>query len=286
MVWPKFRSSRMPSSRGSWLTIELFTCAPMATAARSAARSPASMRSSPRPSCATDSRSNRNALFTTSARPDESCRGGSDVRTDTSAKTASGKWNAPTRFFPAAMSTAVLPPIEASAIPRSVVGICAIRIPLHVERDVDVGVGVAPFREDRPCALARPYVLIRPFRHGGLDARGNAVDRAAQPDDEAEVPHDRAIGLTDRCATAGIDDHPRRRWSKLGENARLEVTEAVHSFLLDDVLAALARPPLDLAVEVDHGGAEVAREERRHRGLADARRTDQEQVHQRRWSIG
>src|SRR5439155_80205 len=65
------------------------------------------------------------------ARTDSSCgRSAGDVaRTERSAKTASGEWNAPTRFLPAAMSMAVFPPIAASAIPRSVVGICATRTP-------------------------------------------------------------------------------------------------------------------------------------------------------------
>jgi hypothetical protein len=43
--------------------------------------------------------------------------------------TPAGGWNAPTRFLPSAMFTAVLPPTAASTMPSSVVGTCTSRTP-------------------------------------------------------------------------------------------------------------------------------------------------------------
>ena len=63
--------------------------------------------------------------LTTSASPAIRSRAGSVSRKPTSATTARGWWNAPTRFLPAPRSTPVLPPTEASTIASSVVGTSA-----------------------------------------------------------------------------------------------------------------------------------------------------------------
>ena len=63
--------------------------------------------------------------LTTSANPAARSRSGSVSRNPRSAITAFGWWNAPTRFFPAARSTPVLPPTEASTMASNVVGIVA-----------------------------------------------------------------------------------------------------------------------------------------------------------------
>src|SRR5919204_5505299 len=63
------------------------------------------------------------------------------------------------------------------------------------------------------------------------------------------------------------------------EHARLQVAKAIDPVLLDDVLAALARSPLDLAIDLDHPCTEVMREDRRDRRLTDPRRAHEEEMH-------
>ena len=60
--------------------------------------------------------------LTTSASPARSSRGGRVASVAVSISTARGGWKAPTRFLPAGMSTAVLPPTEESTIASSEVG--------------------------------------------------------------------------------------------------------------------------------------------------------------------
>ena len=64
-----------------------------------------------------------------SPNPSMNERFGSVRSVSMSLTTAVGWWNAPTRFFPAARSTATLPPIAASFIASTEVGTCTSGIP-------------------------------------------------------------------------------------------------------------------------------------------------------------
>ena len=70
-----------------------------------------------------------NPALITSARPLTYSARGSVSSTVRSARTPAGGWNAPTRFLPSGMSTAVLPPTAASVIASSVVGTSTTRTP-------------------------------------------------------------------------------------------------------------------------------------------------------------
>ena len=70
-----------------------------------------------------------NPALITSARPLRYSAAGSVASRSRSASTPAGGWNAPTRFFPAGMLIAVLPPTAASQMPSSVVGTSTCRIP-------------------------------------------------------------------------------------------------------------------------------------------------------------
>ena len=70
-----------------------------------------------------------NPALITSARPLTYSRRGSVASVARSASTPAGGWNAPTRFLPSGMLTAVLPPIAASTMPSSVVGTSTTRTP-------------------------------------------------------------------------------------------------------------------------------------------------------------
>jgi hypothetical protein len=122
-------------------------------------------------------------------------------------------------------------------------------------------------------------VLVRPLRHGRGDARRHAIERAAQPDDDPEPTHVRAVLVADRSAAARVDHHPGGRALEAHQDARLELAEALHAVLLDDVLAGPAHTALDLAVDFDDRCAEMMREDRSDARLADAWRTDEEDVH-------
>src|SRR5207302_5947999 len=66
-----------------------------------------------------------------------------------------------------------------------------------------------------------------------------------------------------------------------GEDLGLERPEPRHAVLGDHLRAGLPGLALDLVVEIHGPAAESLREERRDRRLADARRADEEEVHQR-----
>ncbi len=89
-----------------------------------AAGSPASSGSRSRSIRASRSGSSSAAILIASTRPERSSARGRVDSSVLSATTSSGWWKAPTRFLPAAMSIAVLPPIAASICARSVVGSC------------------------------------------------------------------------------------------------------------------------------------------------------------------
>ena len=74
-----------------------------------------------------------NPHLTISASPDRTSRTGKVVNRSVSHSTALGSWNAPTRFFPAGILMPVLPPIAASAMASTVVGIWMTSTPrIHV----------------------------------------------------------------------------------------------------------------------------------------------------------
>ena len=70
-----------------------------------------------------------NPALITSARPLTYSADGSDSSTARSASTPAGGWKAPTRFLPASMFTAVLPPTAASTTASRVVGTRISRTP-------------------------------------------------------------------------------------------------------------------------------------------------------------
>ena len=70
-----------------------------------------------------------NPALITSARPLTYSAAGSDSSTARSASTPAGGWKAPTRFLPASMFTAVLPPTAASTTASRVVGTRISRTP-------------------------------------------------------------------------------------------------------------------------------------------------------------
>ena len=88
--------------------------------------------------------------FTISASPAIRSRTGRVSRKLTSATTARGWWNAPTRFLPAPRSTPVLPPTEASTIASRVVGIARTE-PTQIDRRGEprvIGRGAAADADD------------------------------------------------------------------------------------------------------------------------------------------
>ena len=99
------------------------------------------------------------AYLATSPRPARYSRGGNVARVVTSAYTASGWWNAPTRFLPSGRLTAVLPPIAASTCASNVVGACTTADAAVVDGRGEAG-GVADHspaeRDDRVVAEQPP----------------------------------------------------------------------------------------------------------------------------------
>ena len=124
-------------------------------------------------------------------------------------------------------------------------------------------------------------MLIRPLRHRRGNATGHAVKRAPKPDDEPELAHPRAVGFADRRSAARVDDDPCGRRLQARENTRFEIPEPLHPVVFDHRFAGLARAPLDLAIELDDRRAEVPRQDRRDRRLADAGWAGEEEVHYR-----
>lgn len=123
-VWPRLSRARSPFSNGSRSTMAALCRQLRAMASASTASSPASSASACCCSHSKNTASPSAPYFTTSARPARSSRGGRVASTRVSAITARGGWNAPTRFLPAGMSTAVLPPTDESTIANRVVGSC------------------------------------------------------------------------------------------------------------------------------------------------------------------
>ncbi|MNK79422.1 hypothetical protein D3C87_990890 [compost metagenome] len=123
-VWPRLSSARSPFSSGSRATISALCSQLRAIAWASAVSSPASSAACSACSHWKNSGSPMAPYLITSARPARSSRGGRVRSAAVSAITARGGWNAPTRFLPSGMSTAVLPPTEESTIASSEVGSC------------------------------------------------------------------------------------------------------------------------------------------------------------------
>ena len=69
------------------------------------------------------------AYLIISAQPSAKVSSGRVLKVSGSQMTKDGWWKAPTRFLPAGMFTAVLPPTEESMAARKVVGICTKGMP-------------------------------------------------------------------------------------------------------------------------------------------------------------
>ena len=128
-VWPRLSRARSPRSRGSRSTMPALCSQLRAMAWASMAWSPPSSAVRSLISHWKNSGSRMQPYLITSARPARSSRAGRVRSTAVSAITARGGWNAPTRFLPWAMSTAVLPPTEESTIASKVVGSCTQSMP-------------------------------------------------------------------------------------------------------------------------------------------------------------
>ena len=116
-VWPKLRSLRFPRSNSSSPTTEAL----ISTFRRTTPLMSVSMRPAMR--LLKKSRSAMRPCLTVSATPSAKVSGGRVRKVSVSQRTSFGWWKAPTRFFPASRSTAVLPPTEESEAARKVVGI-------------------------------------------------------------------------------------------------------------------------------------------------------------------
>ena len=125
IVWPKFRVFRMPFSRSSSATIVALSS--------TLRRTSHSATSSPGPPSRTIAAMFEaihaksaglaiTACLMASASPFRTCSIGRVWSVPGSMRTRAGWWNAPTRFFPARVSTPVFPPIEASSMASRVVG--------------------------------------------------------------------------------------------------------------------------------------------------------------------
>ena len=93
--------------------------------------------------------------FKISPFPDSNSESDSVCKKSRQIKICSGEWNAPTRFFPWAILTATLPPIDPSTIARSVVGTAIQRIPLRI---------VAAIKPPRSVVAPPPMATILEFR--------------------------------------------------------------------------------------------------------------------------
>src|SRR2546430_7034346 len=104
-------------------------------------------------------------------------------------------------------------------------------------------------------------------------------ERAAEPDDEAELAHASAIRFADGQSSTRVHHRPRGRPRQAHEHLRFQFPKAFHAVLLDHVLAALSGAALDLAIRLEARGAEVPREHGRDGGLPDTGRADEEELH-------